>query len=50
MKIICIGRNYVDHIAELNNKTPKDPVVFLKSRACRKVQGFVKNGFDRHMF
>ena len=31
MKIICIGRNYVDHIAELNNKTPKDPVVFLKS-------------------
>lgn len=31
MKIICIGRNYVDHIAELNNKRPKDPVVFLKS-------------------
>ena len=31
MKIICIGRNYVDHIAELNNKKPKDPVVFLKS-------------------
>jgi len=30
MKIICIGRNYTDHIAELNNGKPTDPVVFLK--------------------
>lgn len=30
MKIICIGRNYVDHIAELNNEKPTEPVVFLK--------------------
>jgi len=30
MKIICIGRNYVDHIAELNNERPLEPVVFLK--------------------
>lgn len=30
MKIICIGRNYVDHIKELGNETPKDPVIFLK--------------------
>ncbi|MGC6437955.1 MAG: fumarylacetoacetate hydrolase family protein [Flavobacteriaceae bacterium] len=30
MKIICIGRNYCNHIAELNNEKPKDPVVFLK--------------------
>lgn len=30
MKIICIGRNYVDHIEELNNKRPDDPVIFLK--------------------
>lgn len=30
MKIICIGRNYSNHIAELNNEKPKDPVVFLK--------------------
>jgi 2-keto-4-pentenoate hydratase/2-oxohepta-3-ene-1,7-dioic acid hydratase in catechol pathway len=30
MKIICIGRNYTDHIAELNNEKPTDPVVFLK--------------------
>ena len=30
MKIICIGRNYVDHIAELDNVRPDEPVVFLK--------------------
>ncbi|MDX1365078.1 fumarylacetoacetate hydrolase family protein [Arenibacter latericius] len=30
MKIICIGRNYVDHIAELNNEKPSEPVVFIK--------------------
>lgn len=31
MKIICIGRNYVDHIKELKNNRPKDPVIFLKT-------------------
>jgi len=30
MKIICIGRNYVDHIAELQNERPTEPVIFLK--------------------
>lgn len=30
MKIICIGRNYVDHISELNNERPEEPVVFMK--------------------
>ena len=30
MKIICIGRNYTDHIKELNNERPTDPVVFIK--------------------
>jgi len=30
MKIICIGRNYTDHIAELENEKPQNPVVFLK--------------------
>ena len=30
MKIICVGRNYVEHAKELNNKAPKDPVLFLK--------------------
>jgi acylpyruvate hydrolase len=30
MKILCIGRNYAEHIAELNNERPTEPVVFLK--------------------
>ncbi len=30
MKILCIGRNYVDHIKELNNETPDEPVIFTK--------------------
>ncbi|HEY0091361.1 MAG TPA: fumarylacetoacetate hydrolase family protein [Flavobacterium sp.] len=30
MKIICIGRNYVKHIEELQNKRPDEPVIFLK--------------------
>lgn len=30
MKIICIGRNYVDHISELNNERPDEPVIFMK--------------------
>lgn len=30
MKIICIGRNYAEHIAELENEKPAEPVIFLK--------------------
>lgn len=30
MKIICIGRNYVDHALELKNEVPTEPVFFLK--------------------
>ena len=30
MKIICIGRNYADHISELNNERPSEPVIFMK--------------------
>jgi 2-keto-4-pentenoate hydratase/2-oxohepta-3-ene-1,7-dioic acid hydratase in catechol pathway len=30
MKIICIGRNYTEHIAELQNERPDEPVVFIK--------------------
>ena len=30
MKIICIGRNYTNHIAELQNERPTEPVVFMK--------------------
>ncbi|WP_136480549.1 fumarylacetoacetate hydrolase family protein [Cognatitamlana onchidii] len=30
MKLICIGRNYTEHIEELENEKPKEPVIFLK--------------------
>jgi 2-keto-4-pentenoate hydratase/2-oxohepta-3-ene-1,7-dioic acid hydratase in catechol pathway len=30
MKIICIGRNYADHVRELNNEMPEEPVIFMK--------------------
>lgn len=30
MKIICIGRNYLDHAKELNNDIPSEPLFFLK--------------------
>lgn len=33
-KVICIGRNYVDHIKELNNEIPTDIVFFIKPNSC----------------
>ena len=30
MKIICIGRNYEDHVSELQNERPDSPVIFIK--------------------
>lgn len=29
-KIVCIGQNYVDHIRELGNEIPSQPVIFIK--------------------
>jgi len=29
-KIVCIGRNYAAHVAELGNELPKEPLMFLK--------------------
>lgn len=30
MKIICVGRNYIDHAKELNNPVPTEPMLFMK--------------------
>ncbi len=30
MKIICIGRNYAEHIEELGNERPEHPIIFMK--------------------
>src|SRR5690348_10483838 len=29
-KIVCVGRNYAAHAAELGNDVPKEPLLFLK--------------------
>lgn len=30
-KVVCVGRNYADHIAELENETPEEPLLFIKA-------------------
>lgn len=30
-KIVCVGRNYSEHAAELGNEVPKSPLLFLKA-------------------
>lgn len=30
MKILCIGRNYVDHAKEMKSAVPKSPMIFMK--------------------
>ena len=51
MKIICIGRNYIDHIKELSNQKPKNPVVFLKpdSAVIAKNQNFIIPSFSNEI-
>jgi 2-keto-4-pentenoate hydratase/2-oxohepta-3-ene-1,7-dioic acid hydratase in catechol pathway len=51
MKIICVGRNYVDHIKELNNNKPKDPVLFLKPQTAiiNKGQPFFLPSFSEEI-
>ncbi len=39
MKIICIGRNYLDHIKELNNSIPKEIIFFLKPETAIPIKG-----------
>ncbi|MFI7433221.1 fumarylacetoacetate hydrolase family protein [Micromonospora haikouensis] len=29
-KVVCVGRNYAEHAAELGNDVPKEPLLFLK--------------------
>lgn len=49
MKIICIGRNYAEHIAELGNERPENPVIFMKpdTAIIRDNDAFYYPGFSR---
>jgi 2-keto-4-pentenoate hydratase/2-oxohepta-3-ene-1,7-dioic acid hydratase in catechol pathway len=51
MKIICIGRNYVAHIDELNNEKPSEPVIFIKpdSALLRNGNPFVRPDFSQNI-
>ncbi|MGZ5136027.1 MAG: fumarylacetoacetate hydrolase family protein [Flavitalea sp.] len=33
MKIFCVGRNYSEHVKELNNDLPDEPVIFMKPKS-----------------
>lgn len=47
-KIVCIGRNYVDHIKELDNEVPAEPVVFIKPNSSISNDIFFNESDDIH--
>src|SRR5688500_10103848 len=51
MKIICIGRNYIEHAKELNNPLPAEPVFFLKpdTALIKKNQAFYIPEFSNNI-
>ena len=51
MKIICVGRNYVEHAKELNNDVPESPMFFMKpdSAILRKNFPFVIPSFTNEV-
>jgi 2-keto-4-pentenoate hydratase/2-oxohepta-3-ene-1,7-dioic acid hydratase in catechol pathway len=40
-KIVCIGRNYREHAAELGHEVPKEPLLFLKATSALLAPGGV---------
>lgn len=45
-KVVCIGRNYAEHIAELNNETPEEPVFFFKPNSSISQELIFPKGYD----
>jgi 2-keto-4-pentenoate hydratase/2-oxohepta-3-ene-1,7-dioic acid hydratase in catechol pathway len=39
-KIVCVGRNYAAHAAELGNEVPKEPLLFLKAPSAVITDGY----------
>ncbi len=37
-KVVCVGKNYADHIAEMGGRPPADPVIFLKPNTAISVR------------
>ncbi len=51
MKLLCIGRNYADHIEELQHERPEEPIVFIKpdSAVLPKEQDFYIPEFSKEV-
>lgn len=47
-KIVCIGRNFVDHIKELGNEIPTEPVIFLKPNSAISADVLSSNSDEIH--
>ena len=43
-KIVCVGRNYVEHVKELNNEIPSEPVYFIKPNSSISDEIIYKDG------
>lgn len=49
-KVVCVGRNYRAHAAELGNEVPTEPLLFFKPSSCLIVDGaelLLPRGFER---
>jgi len=49
-KIVCVGRNYRAHAAELGNEVPQEPLLFFKPPSCTLPSGqpiVLPRGFER---
>jgi acylpyruvate hydrolase len=49
MRIFAIGRNYAEHIKELNNERPDEPVIFTKpdTAILRQMHRFIIPSFQK---
>jgi acylpyruvate hydrolase len=45
-KIVCIGRNYIDHAKELGNAVPTEPFFFLKPASSLLLQGAIERPIE----
>ena len=51
MKIICVGRNYINHAKELSNPVPTEPVLFMKPSTALLInkRPFFYPGFSKNI-
>ncbi|APC97656.1 fumarylacetoacetate hydrolase family protein [Francisella frigiditurris] len=47
-KVICIGRNYIEHIYELENEIPENPVIFIKPNSSITASLKIPNNREIH--